>query len=120
MPGAGKAAHLDFHNAVAVQGSWNVKHLQRMEEVEAEEEAAQHEDLIDEYTTVAPASLTTKRPVRAIKLPRHTADKDLTGLRARETDLDAVSPSPQRGGRGIPAPSSPLSPLPRTLQPSTQ
>ena len=89
-----------FECFLILKGSWNQKHLQRMEELEAEEEAAEHEDIVDEYGTSAPLALANKRPVRAIKIPKLPAEREPPALRPRETDLEAVSPSPQRGGRG--------------------
>lgn len=89
---------------IFLKGGWKLKHIQRMEEVEAEEEAAEHEDLVEEFGAQNVAPLATKRPVRAIKIPKPIAvhERETNHSKGREIDLETVSPSPQRGGRGKP------------------
>ena len=86
---------------VGLQVSWKQKHIQRMEEVEAEEEAAQHEALIDEYEAQIPATLIAKRPVRGIKIPRNVYRAEPAASKVKDGNSEIVTPSPQRVGRGM-------------------
>ena len=94
-----------------LQGAWKLKHKQKLEEVEAEEEAAESQDISEDAQEPVPESLQpVSRPMRAIRAPRYAAmDRaDVLPTRSSRDTETGSPPTPlRRAGRGGPLPFPP-------------
>ena len=97
-----------------LQGAWKLKHKQKLEEVEAEEEAAESQDISEDAQEPVPESLQpVSRPMRAIRAPRYAAMEraDVLPTRSSRDTETGSPPTPlRRAGRGGPLPSPPPPP----------
>lgn len=85
------------------QTSFKAKHLRRLEELEAEDEAAEGQELLSEEQAEAAEARPTKRPGRAIRSQRPPARQEPLATRSsRDTEARDSPPPPvtRRAGRG--------------------
>ena len=87
-----------------LQGAWKLKHKQKLEEVEAEEEAAESQDISEDAQEPVPEALQpVSRPMRAIRAPRYAAIErtDVLPTRSSRDTETGSPPTPlRRAGRG--------------------
>ena len=85
-----------------VQRQWNEKHMQRLQELEEEEKAAENQDMPEDAQEPYPEQA-AQRPMRAIRAPRLNSAlerSDILPRSSRDTEGGSPQTPVRRAGRG--------------------
>lgn len=96
--------HLSNDVSPLLQRQWNEKHMQRLQELEEEEKAAEDQDLPEDAQEPYPEQA-VQRPMRAIRVPRLSTTMERPDAPAKNMrDAEGSSPHTpvRRAGRGVP------------------